>query len=60
MNMSQLHYSLRSRSDNPAHADVAAIAHELGGGGHRHAAGFHAKSAVHIRQPARGLNFPNS
>jgi nanoRNase/pAp phosphatase (c-di-AMP/oligoRNAs hydrolase) len=38
----QLHYSLRSRSDNPAHADVAAIARGLGGGGHKHAAGFHA------------------
>lgn len=43
----ELHYSLRSRSDNPAHADVAAIARELGGGGHRHAAGFHAPTRAH-------------
>lgn len=49
------HYSLRSCGSNPAHADVAAIARELGGGGHRHAAGFHVPAAVHQSAPTLGL-----
>lgn len=33
-------FSLRSSKDNPDHVDVSLIAAKLGGGGHKHSAGF--------------------
>lgn len=42
----EVHYSLRS-SREPQALNVAVIARELGGGGHKHAAGFHAAGPVH-------------
>jgi hypothetical protein len=49
-----VYYSLSSSASNAKHADVSAIARELGGGGHRHAAGFHAPRAVHEVQLIAG------
>lgn len=40
-------YSLRSSAENPEHADVSEIARALGGGGHKHAAGFTSDAPVH-------------
>lgn len=41
------HYSLRSSREFAEHVDVAEVARALGGGGHRHAAGFTSATAVH-------------